>query len=151
VVNDFSYFPFAVYVIDTGSTEPRARPDRVAELGVTYLPSALAQALAMPSVLLKFPKTPCLFPRPNKTPLVGESKNSRVSGARSNHQAAGPMGPGDLIPLETIRGSGLPGPPRAGGRGSVAGTREEPCTLTQGVCVYSCRTYYKAVRVGGGG
>jgi hypothetical protein len=145
-VNDFSYFPFAVYVIDTGSTEPRARPDRFAELGVTYLPSALAQALAMPSVLLKFPKTPCLFPRPNKTPLVGESKNSRVSGARSNHQAAGPMGPGDLIPLETIRDSR-----DHGGRGSVAGTREEPCTLTQGVCVYSCRTYYKAVRVGGGG
>ena len=38
------------------------------------------------------------------------------------------------------------------------GTREEPGTLTQGapvfpgsVCVYYCRTYYKAVRGGGGG
>jgi hypothetical protein len=27
-----------------------------------------------------------------------------------------------------------------------AGTREEPGTLTQGVCVYYCRTYYKAAR-----
>ena len=38
------------YVIDTGSIRPRARilDPRGTEIGVTYLPSALAQTLAMP-------------------------------------------------------------------------------------------------------
>ncbi len=43
--------PSRFYVIDTGSMRPRARPAgpgiRLTELGVTYLPSTLAQTMAM--------------------------------------------------------------------------------------------------------
>jgi hypothetical protein len=70
---------------------------------------------------------------------------------------------GEHVQRETTsRGlCGLVCPSCTSERGGEGGTRKEPGTLTQGValfflvplvvCVYYCSTYYKAVRVGGGG
>ena len=40
---------------------------------------------------------------------------------------------------------------RAQGEGSRRGLKERGCRAELLVCVYYCRTYYNAVRVGGGG